>query len=211
VGEEAEKVAETRAIGIDADAEQAGRQIIEAMQETGWLPKGDAAQWRRVLRSETGELTIDSGRDVLVLDTPNTAGGYAPQGETVATAAVRIRIDETDATVWVSSMDGKPIGESGRLILCHLTDLQNSGAMFAEQARKTLYYWGDLPHLVRAGSATVRITMSSASRAAVYALSTSGKRLHSVESAVDGGELIIKPNVLGPDGKARLVYEVVVP
>jgi hypothetical protein len=137
-----------------------------------------------------------------------TAGGYAPEGETVETDAVTVTMDKTYATVWVSSVDGRPISESKHMILCHLTDLQNSGARFGEKARKTLFSWGSLPHLVRAGAATVRIRTTSAADARVYALSTSGTRLYSVKSEATAGELVIRPSVVGPDAKARLVYEI---
>ena len=200
------------AAGLDADAYagQTGQRIVAAMQERGWLPATDPGKWRDLLRSETGELSIDSARDVLVLDTPRTAGGYAPQGEVIETEAVTVRMDETYATVWVSSIDGEAIAASKRMILCHLTDLQNTGARFGERARKTLYAWGGLPHLVRAGTATVRIRMARADQATVYALSTSGTRLHHVDTSVENGELVVKPTVRGPDGTARMVYEVVV-
>lgn len=209
LGPTASKVAGSRALQASAYDAKTGQQIIETMQAKGWLPAGDAGKWRDVLRSETGEMTIDSQRDILTLNTPMTAGGYAPEGQSVETGAVSIHMDKTYATVWVSSVDGKPIAQSKRMILCHLTDLQNSGARFGEEARKTLLAWGELPHLVQAGSATVRIRMSSAATASVYALSTSGTRLHRVKTEVEKGELVIRPSVLGPDGKARLVYEIV--
>jgi hypothetical protein len=53
--------------------------------------------------------------------------------ETTSAAPVRIRT--TDATAWLSSVDGKPIGEDKRLIITHLTDHQNRGTRFAERAR----------------------------------------------------------------------------
>ncbi len=185
-----------------------GRHIVEQMQSKGWLREVDPATWRKVLRSETGELTIDAPRDVFLLDTPRTAGGYAPEGETIRTTSVTVDMDRTYGTVWVSSMDAQPITDSRRLILCHLTDLQNTGARFGEKARKTLFAWGSLPHLVHDGQATVRIRTRHADSATVYALSTSGRRLHTVPAQAEGEELIIRPAVRGPDGKARLLYEI---
>jgi len=42
-----------------------------------------------------------------VLDTPRTAGGYAPAGQTIETikGGVRIAMLGSDATVWVSALD----------------------------------------------------------------------------------------------------------
>ncbi|OGV75760.1 MAG: hypothetical protein A3K19_02995 [Lentisphaerae bacterium RIFOXYB12_FULL_65_16] len=199
-----------RVLNQDPYAADAGARILEAMREMGWMEGNVTDLTVKRLQSETKELLIDAPRDVMVLDTARTAGGYGPEGETIQTDAATVTLDTSFATVWVSSLDAQPIRASKHLLLCHLTDLQNTGAQFGEKERKVLYAWGKLPHLVQAGAATVRIRMPEPDRAAVYALNTSGKRLEKVATTVENGELIVKVNVTGPDGKARLVYEVVV-
>jgi hypothetical protein len=59
---------------------------------------------KNVYQSETGEITIDAPRDIMTLDTPRTAGGYATAGQSIVTAdkGVSIAIQEADATAWVS-------------------------------------------------------------------------------------------------------------
>jgi hypothetical protein len=145
-----------------------------------------------------------------VLNTPRTAGCYAPEGETVDTGVVRITVDRTDATVWVSSIDGEPIASSRRLLVTHLTDLQNSGARFGEKARQTLYEWGRTPHLVLDGAATVAIALAEAENAQAWALSTGGKRVAPVPTAVQDGMLVLPVRVTGPEG-ARMLYEIEIP
>ncbi len=51
-----------------------------------------------------------------------------PPGRTIRTrdGVVAISMGASDATVWVSSLDGRPIAASRRLLVTHLTDLQNS-------------------------------------------------------------------------------------
>ena len=106
------------------------------------------------------------------------------------------------------SRDGKPIAESKRLLITHLTDLQNSGARFSEQAGQTLLAWGKLPHLVLNGRATVKINAAAAGSAEVWALATSGKRLARVEATPQEGALRVPVSVAGTEG-ARMMYEVV--
>jgi hypothetical protein len=179
------------------------------MRAKGWL-KGNVTDFdAKRFQSETQELLIDAPRDVMVLDTARTAGGYGPEGETIRTAAATVTLDKSFATVWVSSLDAQPIRDSKRLLLCHLTDLQNTGATFGEKARRTLYAWGKLPHLVQAGQATVRIRLAHPQRAVVYAITPSGKRLEKIPTRVDHGELVVTTRAAGPDGKARLAYEIV--
>jgi len=192
---------------VDPYSGQAGSRILETMKAKGWLAGNSTDLRANRLQSETGELVVDAPRDVLVLNTAMTAGCYAPEGETVEAGAVTVKIEKTDATVWVSSLDGKPIASSGRLLVTHLTDLQNSGARFGERARQTLLAWGALPHLVRAGSATVTLRLRGATRARVWALSTGGRRLAEVPAELRRGELVVRLDVAGPEG-ARMLYEI---
>ena len=156
-------------------------------------------------------MTIDGPGDRLVLDTPRTAGGYAPAGQSVdaSKGGVKISVGGSDATVWVSSLDQKPIRESRRLLVTHLTDLQNTGIQYAEPARQTLQDWGQLPYLVRAGTAVVNVRLKSPAKYRVWALGTGGKRLTEVPARVEGETLSFTADVAGaPAAGARMMYEV---
>jgi hypothetical protein len=191
----------------DPYTNETGETVLQAMRARGWLDGNVTDLSASRMESETGELLIDAPRDVMVLNTPRTAGCYAPEGQSVEAGPVRIAIDHTDATVWVSSLDGRPIGASRRLLVTHLTDLQNSGARFGEKARQTLYDWGSMPHLVLNGSATVAVRLANPERAQAWALSTGGRRLAPVATMVRDGMLVLPLQVAGPGG-ARMLYEI---
>jgi len=173
------------------------------------VDKSNTLPISRQLQSETGEITIDPADSVLTVDTPKSAGGYAEAGKTIESPKAGVRVDgvTTGATVFVNSLDDAPIKNSKRLLVTHLTDLQNTGAHFGEGAHQTLLAWGGLPHLVRNGSATVHVTLADPASYSVWALSTGGKRLDMVETKVDAGQLVFTANVRGPDG-ARMLYEI---
>jgi hypothetical protein len=100
-----------------------------------------------------------------------------------------------------------PIRSSKRLLVAHLTDLQNTGGTYAEPALQVLLAWGKLPHLVHTGTATVRLSLNDASQYKVYSLSTSGRRIGEVPAKAEGGKLVFTCDVKGPEG-ARMMYEV---
>jgi hypothetical protein len=181
------------------------RAAVEARLRTAGIPVSNGA-----IRSETGELSIDPGKGTLRFDTPRTAGGYADPGNAIVAEHAGLRIDGIDvgATVFLTSLDGQPIRRSGRLLLTHLTDLQNSGVRYAEAARQTLLAWGGLPHLVRDGAATVHIALAEPVAYTVWALSTGGRRLEQVATSIAADGLTIPLRVRGPDG-ARMLYEIV--
>lgn len=166
---------------------------------------------RRLLRSETGEITIDGPNNKLILDTARTAGGYAPAGQTIAVpnAGVQIAIQGSDATVWVSALDEKTIRDSRRLLVTHLTDLQNTGIRYREEARQTLLAWGGLPHLVRSGRAEVSVKITNAADMKVWALSTGGRRLLQVPVKKQGDIVLFIADVAASsEHGALMLYEV---
>jgi hypothetical protein len=199
------------AMAMDADpySPGAGKTVLDRMRQQGWLGERGVDLTLNLLQSENKQLTIDAPRGVMLIDTPRTAGGYTRAGERIQTDAVTISILETDATVWASSLDGQPIRRSRHLLITHLTDLQNTGARFADRARTTLLDWGKLPHLVRTGAARITLRIANPERAKVWALSTGGRRLAQVGSALQSGALEVPLDIAGAEG-ARILYEVAV-
>ena len=186
-----------------------GKTILSTLQERQWLPANNRTQFdKKRFQNENGEVTIDAPENILTLDTPLTAGGFAPAGRKIETRAASIEILDTDATVWVSSLDGKPISTSQRLLVTHLTDLQNSEIRYGDRTLQVLLAWGHLPHLVRAGKAAITLRLANASKAKVYSLAVTGKRLSEVPVKNTPAGTLIIPLSVSADGKARMLYEV---
>ncbi len=194
--------------GIDPYAGDAGVRLLAEMRKRGWVRKENPTDFAAPrFQSDNGELTVDGPEDILTLDTPRTAGGYAPAGKQVETRAVTVAIQDAGATVWVSSLDNAPIAGSRRLLVTHLTDLQNTGTRYGDKARRILLEWGRTPHLVRKGRALVTIRMQDAAKARVYSLATSGRRTGEVAAHAEKGVLTL-PLDVDANGKARMLYEV---
>ena len=92
------------------------------------------------------------------------------------------------------------------MLLVHLTDLQNSGARFADRERLILEEWGGLPYLVRVGTAGITLGTEQAKRLGVWALDTSGKRVAQLGAAASERALSFVVSTRGPGG-ACLYYE----
>jgi hypothetical protein len=187
--------------------------LLEALKERNVISRGPAiGPEEKFLQSQTGEILIDGPRGRLSIDTPRTAGGYAPEGQLVhlAKGYAEIKFIEGAATVWVSALDDEPIHRSRRLLVTHLTDLQNTDIRYAERARQTLLDWGHLPYLVKAGKAEVTLWLDSPRSYKVWALSPGGKRLQTVPAKVESKSLRFTADVAGdPQDGARMLYEVV--
>ena len=159
------------------------------------------------LTNAAGALAIDPARGAFTVATARTVGGFAEEGR-VAAGPLAVEISGAAATVWVSALDGAPVASSRRLLLTHLTDVQNTGESYAEKDRKTLLALGKLPYLVRVGRAEVSLALEEPGAYAVHALATSGRRLEKVASKVADGRLVFTASVANPAG-GRLLYEIV--
>jgi hypothetical protein len=185
--------------------------VLDALVKRGWIRAGAADFATGRVASETGELALDACRDALTIATPATAGGYGPAGAQIAAGPLTAQILDTPATVWASSLDGRPLSQSRRLLVAHLTDLQNSGARFAEASRRTLLAWGGLPHLVLAGRARIALRHGAPAGLKAWALDVSGRRVGEIPVRVEDRTLaVLDLNVRGPAG-ACLAYEIAVP
>jgi len=159
------------------------------------------------LTNTVGPLAIDQARGAFTLNTERTMGGFAEEGS-ISAGALKVTLRGTPATVWVSALDDQPVTRSRRLLLTHLTDVQNTHVKYADQARKTLLAWGKTPHLVRVGQAEIALKVQHPEACTVYALATSGRRLDRVPARVVDGALCFTADVAHPEG-ARLLYEIV--
>ena len=184
--------------------------LVAEMKQRGIISANNPTDpSKNVFMSETGEFLIDGPRALLQFDTEKTAGGYADPGQSIRSERGGVEVSDLSigATVFVTSIDNRPIRTSKRLLVTHLTDLQNTESTYAESARQTLLVWGKLPHLVRAGTAKVSITLPQGAYT-VYSLSTSGRRTSEVKSQVTDGRLTFTCDVKGSAG-AQMLYEVV--
>jgi hypothetical protein len=157
--------------------------------------------------NRAGAFTLDSARGAFTLDTPRTCGGFAESGRITA-GPLAADLSGAPATVWVSALDNAAIPASGRLLLTHLTDVQNAHVAYADAEKKILLNWGTPPCLVRAGAADITLALNAAGRCTVYALATNGRRLGKIPARVENGSLRFTASVAG-EGGARMLYEIV--
>lgn len=156
----------------------------------------------------------DEGADVQVLGadrrtlkvvTERTCGVFT-MGEALRAGPLGVVPEDGSAAVWVTSLDGRPVAESERLLLVHLTDVQGEGARYADSSRTVLLDWGDRP-LARAARTQVALAVERACDCEVWALDADGSRMASVAVSVRNGRLAFVADV-AERGSACLHYEI---
>ena len=187
------------AVGFDAAANMTAGDVRRLLFGSDALPAA----------AGDGAVRVDGMRGSFSVETPLTAGGFVESG-TLDAGAVRASLGGALATVWASSLDGRPIRESGRLLVTHLTDVQNTGVRYADEDMRIVTDLGSLPYLMRRGTAEVSVARAAdAPPCRVYALDATGARRGEVPSRFEGGRLAFTADVGRDPNQATYLYEVV--
>lgn len=117
-----------------------------------------------------------------------------------------VRNSSAFSSISASSMDDRPLAGSGRILLFHLTNVLNTGMQFANEKMTTLIKRGELPHLVRAGSADITLK-NSRPDLKLYAVDFSGKRLREEKAEYADGAYRFKVEISAASGQPALIYE----
>ncbi len=125
--------------------------------------------------SATSEVSVDSKNGTFLVNTPRTCVVFG-EGGTYSAGALKAEFSGEPACISAIAIDSEPIASSRRILVTHLTDVQNTGVTFADDKRNVLLKSGTLPHLVRRSPAKIELKLA-AGNWKVYALSTTGARL----------------------------------
>ena len=181
--------------------------LIDRLTADGVIDKAhvDAAAGR--FASDTGQLKLDAKAETFQAVTPNSEAFIILRKGELAGERVRVANDGQACTVMVAAVDGQPIAESRRLLVLHLTDVQNDRIKFRSRDLTVLEHIGQLPHLVRRGTAEISIKLEDPGAVEVWAVDLSGKRQKKMETRVADGAVTFTAATVQPEG-TFLAYEI---
>ena len=143
------------------------------------------------LDSDTGELSLDSDRHLFTIDTARTkaAVGFLGALGKIELGSVTMECTTEFAAVLVTSLDGKPIGQSRRLLLTAVARAENTGQAYTRN-HTSVPERGREPVLVEPVAA--RITVRVPGKATVHTLDPTGKRKATLPATFAQGTLDIR-------------------
>ncbi len=109
--------------------------------------------------SQTGEIAYNPSRGTLRIVSPKTEslsffkGALAGDVLTVSDGTPTFQI------VTASSMDGKPLAASGRILLFHQSDVTNRHIRYSSESMNAVEHWGKTDPLIRRASAVVQLKL----------------------------------------------------
>ncbi len=156
----------------------------DVMQQLGKLSLPDSGlshDQQDVFNSDTGQIRLDAATGCLRIRTPRSECLVLPAGTDAQSGVMTVSACNTYSTVFAASLDDQDLKDSNRVLLLHLTDIKNSLTKFANDRMTQLEKNGNLPHLVKCGSADVKLCTSHTTSPQVWALDITGKRLGEID------------------------------
>lgn len=159
-------------------------------------------------RTGDGRVSIDYGRNAFSVNTPKTCGVVMESG-TMKGGILEVDAGNEITALWASSLDGRELRSSGRILLTHLTSLYNTGDRFADLYGMHMVATGKPPYLMPRAKAKVALSVDAPEAITVYALDTDGTRRFTVPTSVSGGRLSFVCATDRDEGQATYLYELV--
>ena len=157
--------------------------------------------------SDTEQILFNNDQKIITITTDKTLVIVAPQGNFSA-GSFQVE-NKADATLFaISSLDGKPVNSSQRLLLWVLTDAINTGMTFEDSTRQTIKSVGHFPPMVKPAIATLRFSNENAKKFKIWPLSLNGTRHLPIPTSVQENKLEVHIDTQKlPDGPA-LFFEI---
>ncbi|MCS6823077.1 MAG: carbohydrate binding domain-containing protein [Cytophagaceae bacterium] len=157
---------------------------------------------KKIIQSETGELTLDFKKNILKIDAANVQGALGNTSESnIDCKNFSVKLKNKWASAILISKQNKPISESSEFYLVVVTPTKMSGQVY-NKSRNVLSNPGSLPLKAQVAEGEVELKLT-AQAATVTALNPDGTKGKNINATIKNNLISIKLN----EGKS-FVYEI---
>ena len=166
--------------------------FVAKMRENKILPKRNITDIDAgVFQTDTGEIVFDASKKSVKIRTPKSQLAVLEKSEKTDLGDLKILSTSVSAAIGITSLDGKPIRESSRLILAYATDEANTD-MRASFDRQRALDFGKAPILLRKGVLRANLKLDASKKYAVYPLCLDGTRRAPIPAKFKNGVLKLR-------------------
>lgn len=189
-------------------AEAAAPDLARRLIDRKILPEGSADSARTRFRSDTEELELDSDAGNFTAVSPRAEGFLLSAPGTLSGKFAKVSSRTPWNVIFLASRDGRPLPESSRILVMHLTDSSNLKAHYSDSSRRVLLHPGVMPHLIARGVAELTLQVGSPGEITVHAIGMDGKRRSRIPVESGNGTVTFLMDTFRTAG-GTLLYEIV--
>ena len=184
------------------------KKTVDYLKSRQILPAGNRSNPEaQIFESDTGELLLNQASCSLSVSTPMTEAAAQLAGNTARFPVLEILKRGLNSTIALTSVDGKPLKESSRMVLAIITEQAATGMRMTSD-RVTVLDPGRFPVLMRTGVFQVRLALADGEYK-LYPLSVNGVRRAPLPLKRDGKYWIAEINTATLPNGATPFFEIV--
>ena len=169
---------------------KADSHLEKALRENGFLTTKEYNPETGLAISTTGQPQINIKKETLAFASDICEALICHEGMAMKAECLSVSLLKSRATVALLSRDGRPLTESRRMLLLHLTDSEPTGMLFADNTMKRMETWGETPYLAERGIARISVKVPQGNYR-LYAVALNGRRMSEVPFEQDLDESMI--------------------
>jgi len=175
---------------VSAVRDQVAELFIRAQSDKAAMKRQLEGLRENRLVSDTGELVLDLDTHTYLVNTPFAAcASGVLKGRPIGLGAARFECQTDAGTLFVGSLDGRPLDSSERMLVLYLVDVRATGDETVEQDDGVIRYTcGRLPTLAKVCSADITLRTKHAARMQAYRLQMNGKRIGPLRVGPEQGQ-----------------------
>ena len=144
-----------------------------------------------VFQSDTEEIVFDASKKSVKISTPKSQLAVLEKSEKTDLGDLKILSTSVPAAIGITSLDGRPVRDSSRLILAYATDEANTDMRTSFDRQRALDF-GKAPILLRKGVLRVNLRLDASKKYAVYPLCLDGTRRAPISANFKNGVLKLR-------------------
>lgn len=191
---------EADASTFDPFAALVGKEEITVSERAGPTALADLGPFvdrrARIVRSSTGELSLDLARGLFSLNAPRAQGvaGFLGRAAPLELSVLRVESALEYGAVLAVSLDDEPLGTSKKILLQVASEVENTGFRAPGKGLRTIEDPGRGPIRMKAIDARVALARPDFERMRAVALDANGRRVREAKRLAGG--LVLLPDTL---------------
>ena len=155
----------------------ADENICQALADKGIVQTGTYDRENGVVISENLQMKQNMKQETFSFSSDLCEALIMPEGHSLTSNLLSATVEKGRAVIALASCDKRPLKESARMLILHLTDIGPSNMYFSDEEQRMMETWGTTPFLGKFGISRITVKATPGDYR-LFALNTAGQRIN---------------------------------